>query len=242
MRTRAIKTRIFREREDLVAFIKKHVPRLKNGSILAVTSKIVALSEGRTASVRSRKEKEALIKYESEWALQTHPEWWWTEKDGTLLVNAGIDDSNANGKLVLLPKDSFKSAEKLRKELMHHFHIRKLGVVITDSRISPMRTGVTGLALGYAGFKGVRDYRGKKDLFGRTLKFTRTNVADSLASAATLAMGEGSERCPLAIIEDAPVEFVEKVNRKEVQISAKEDMYAPLFRRVARKSKQNHRK
>ena len=98
-----------------------------------------------------------------------------------------------------------------------------------------MRAGVTGLALGYAGFRGVRDYRGTKDLFGRKLKVTVTDVADSLATVATLVMGEGAERQPLCIIEDAPVEFVERVNRKEVEISAKDDMYAPLFKRVGRK-------
>ena len=239
MEVRPIKTRVFKENEDLMRFVVAHIPKLKEGSILAVTSKIVALAEGRTANVRNKKEKEALIKKESDWALQTHPEWWCTEKDGALLVNAGIDDSNADGKLVLLPKDSFKSAARLRKALMQQFHIRNCGVVVTDSRISPMRAGVTGIALGYAGFRGVRDYRGKPDIFGRKLKVTMTDVADSLATAATLVMGEGSERTPLCIIEGAPVEFVGRVDRKEVLIPAKDDMYAPLFKRAggSRKSR-----
>jgi len=242
MNVRPIKTRVFKEWEELTAFIRKYIPKLKNASVLAITSKVVALSEGRTAFIRNRKEKEALIKKESDWALKTHPEWWWTQKDDMLLVNAGIDDSNANGKLVLLPRDSFKIARNLQIRLRKLYRIRKLGIVITDSRISPMRAGVTGLALGYAGFRGVRDYRGKKDLFGRKLKVTMTDVADSLATAATLVMGEGAERQPLAIIEEAPVEFVEKVNRREVQISAKEDMYRPLFKYAARKSKPKRRR
>src|SRR3989344_5093221 len=210
MNIRAVRARIFRENEDLVDFIRKAIPKLKNGSVLVVTSKIVALSEGRTAHVRTRKEKEALIKKESTWALQTHPEWWWTEKDGALLVNAGIDDSNADlprvdsrvkagGKrVVLLPKDSFKAAALLRKQLRWLYKVKSLGVVITDSRISPMRAGVTGLALGYAGFKGIRDYRGKKDIFGRTMNVTVTDVSDSLATPATVVMGEGGERRRLA--------------------------------------------
>jgi len=242
MKVQGVKTRIFREGDDLVAFIRAYVPKLKNCSVLAVTSKIVALAEGRTAHVKNRKEKEALIKKESEWALQTHPEWWWTEKDGALLVNAGIDDSNANGKLVLLPRDSFASAQNLHSSILSYYakaskdkqknKIRKLGIIITDSRISPMRAGVTGIALGYAGFRGVRDYRGKKDIFGRKLKVTITDVADSLATAATLVMGEGAERQPLCIIEDAPVEFVGKVDRREVLIATKDDMYAPLFKNI----------
>ena len=95
-----------------------------------------------------------------------------------------------------------------------------------------MRAGVTGLALGYAGFRGAKDYRGKKDIFGRTLKVTMTDVADSLATSATLVMGEGAERQPLCIIEDAPVEFVGRVDRREVLIPAKDDMYASLFKNI----------
>lgn len=238
MRVRGVRTRIFKESEDVVAFVKSHIPKLRENSVLAITSKIVALSEGRTASSR---DKEKLIKKESTWALRTHKEWWWTEKDGMLLVNAGIDDSNAKGKLVLLPRDSFKIARNLQMRLRKLYRIRKLGIVITDSRISPMRAGVTGLALGYAGFRGVRDYRGKRDLFGRKLKVTMTDIADSLATVATLVMGEGAERRPLAIIEDAPVEFVERVNRKEVQVSAKDDMYAPLFKRAGPKDRKRRR-
>lgn len=237
MNVRAVKTRLFEEKDNLVKFVERHVPKLEEGSVLAVTSKIVALAEGRVAEP---KDKEKLIKHESTWTLQTHKDWWWTEKDGALLVNAGIDDSNARGKIILLPKDSYKSAETLRKELRKLYKVKRLGIIITDSRISPMRAGVTGLALGYAGFRGVRDYRGKKDLFGKKLKVTMMDVADSLATAATLVMGEGSERQPLAIIEDAPVEFVDgfdklTARKKEVQISAKEDMYAPLFKRAIKR-------
>lgn len=227
MQVIAIKTRVFRENGDLLAFVCRHVPVLKNGSILAVTSKVVALAEGRTAAVS---QKEALIKKESAWAVRTHKKWWWTEKDGQLLVNAGIDESNGAGKLVLLPRDSYSSASSLRQKLMKHYRIRKLGVVITDSRISPMRRGVTALALGYAGFRGVRDYRGKPDVFGKRLQVTMTDVADSVATAAALVMGEGKERQPLAVIEGAPVQFIARVDRGEVRIPAKDDMYRAMMR------------
>ena len=238
MKVLAMRTRIFKENDDLVAFILAHVPKLKNGSILAVTSKIVALAEGRTAEL---KDKNALIKKESSRAIKTKYVWL-TLKDGMAMANAGIDDSNADGKLVLLPKDSFAAARKIRSSLLSYYaktskdkqknKIRKLGVVITDSRVAPLRAGVVGVALGYAGFRGLRDYRGTKDIFGRTLKITQTNVADSLATAATLAMGEGRERRPLAVIEDAPVAFTERINRKELLIPVEDDMYGPLFRRV----------
>ena len=229
MHIRPIKTRVFKEGENLVDFILANIPKLKNGSILAVTSKIIALAEGRVVIIKNRKEKERLVRAESEWQLKVLPEWWLTVRDGTVVVNAGIDESNANGKTILLPKDSFKSADEIRKKLKKKYKLKKLGVIITDSRTSALREGVTGVALGYAGFKGIKDYRGEKDIFGRGLKVTQTNIADSLATSATVVMGEGNERHPLAVIEDAPVEFCERVNRKELRIKMKYDMYRSLF-------------
>ena len=231
MKVNAIKTRIFKENENLTDFIISHIPKLKDRTVLAVTSKIVALAEGRVVTLKNRKEKERLIRAESEWQLKVLPEWWLTVRDGTVVVNAGLDDSNAHGKTILLPKDNYKSADDLRRKLKKKYKIKQLGIVITDSRTSALREGVTGVALGYAGFKGVKDYRGDKDIFGRKLKVTQTNIADSLATAATVVMGEGGERQPLAILTDAPVQFCEKVNRKELHIALKYDMYRSLFSR-----------
>lgn len=229
----AIKTRIFIENESLERFIIEYVPALNDGSILVVTSKIVALSEGRTSEAVSKKDKERLIKAESEYALKTKLVWL-TIKDGMVMASAGIDESNADGKLVLLPKNSFVAASKLQKALMSHYKVQNLGILITDSRLFPLRAGVVGVALGYAGFKGVKDYRGTKDIFGRILKMSRVDVADSLATAAVLEMGEGRERQPLAIIEDAPVEFVTKVNKNELLIDIRDDLYGPLFKKSPR--------
>lgn len=228
MRINPVKTEIFHPGEDLARFIARYIKGLSNGSILAVSSKMVALAEGRTAPLQKR---EQLIRKESRRAIKTKHTWL-TEKDGLLMASAGIDESNANGKIVLLPKDSFASARKLRSSLLQNYKIKKLGVVITDSRIFPLRAGVTGAALGYAGFKGLRDYRGQRDVFGRKLTMTQTNVADSLATAAALVMGEGKERQPLAVIEGAPVEFTDRAPRRsEMAIRQSEDMFEPLLRR-----------
>lgn len=233
MTVRAVKTRIFREGEDLVAFIARHIPKLGEKSVLVVTSKIVALSEGRTALLG---DTERIIRRESVWAKKTKYGKL-TLKDGILMWNAGADASNADGKLVLLPKDSFQAAARIRKRLMSLYKVKRLGIVIPDSRIMPLRAGAVGVALGYAGFLGVRDYRGKNDIFGRKLKFTKTDVADALATAAVLAMGEGSERQPLAVIGDAPVVFAGRTDRRELFISPEDDMYRPLFRIPARRKK-----
>jgi coenzyme F420-0:L-glutamate ligase len=238
MQISPIKTRIFRENENLLDFIQKYLKKIPENSILVVTSKIVALSEGRTVLIDptlSREEmRTKVINAESGYVLRTKHTWL-TIKDGMVMASAGIDESNADGKIVLLPKDSFYSAEIIRRKLLKIFKLKNLGVLITDSRLLPLRAGVVGVALGYAGFKGIRDYRGTPDLFGRILELSRTDVADSLATAAVLEMGEGKERQPLALITKAPIKFVSKVNRKELYIDPKEDIYGPFFADLGKK-------
>lgn len=229
-----IKTKIFKEKENLIKFILKYIKRIPENSIIVVTSKIVALSEGRMVKYKNQSQKVKLIKEESDFALKTKVTWL-TIKDGMVMASAGIDESNANNKIILLPKNSFISAEFLRKELCKKFKIKNLGILITDSRLLPLRAGVVGVSLGYAGFKGIRNYIGKKDIFGRVLKFSRTDIADSLATSAVLCMGEGKEQQPLALIVNAPVKFVEKINKKELFINPKDDLYLPLFNSILKK-------
>ncbi len=228
-----IKTRIFKEGEDLVRFIKEHIKTIPNGAILVVTSKIAALSENRTAPLTTKREKVRLIKRESDWAMRTKYTWL-TIRDGLVMASAGIDESNANGKLILLPKNSFSLADRIRKQMQRLYKIKDLGVIITDSRIFPLRNGCVGVAIGYAGFKGLKDYRNRPDIFNRKFHFQKSDIADSLATAAVLTMGEGIERHPLAIITKAPVEFVERINKNELRIDIKEDIYQPLFVKIKR--------
>ena len=226
-----IKTRVFKEREDLVAFIAHYFKKIPEKSIVVVTSKIVALAEGRMALAGDARTKEKLIRAESEYAIRTKYVWL-TIKDGMVMASAGIDESNADGKLILLPRDSFKTARMLRAKLQARYGVKRIGVLITDSRTIPLRAGVTGVALGYAGFCGIKDYRGTPDIFGRKFTFSRTNIADSLATAAVAVMGEGNEQQPLAIIEKFPAKFSDTVNRKELHISIQDDMYRPLFSKL----------
>ena len=228
-----IKTSIFKEGDNLLAFIIRYFKKVPERSVIVVTSKIVALEEKRTVVAGNAKTKEKLIRAESEFAMPTKYTWL-TIKDGMVMASAGIDESNANGKLILLPKDSFKTASFLRKKLREHYGVKHLGILITDSRTIPLRAGVTGVALGYAGFKGIKDYRGTPDIFGRKFKISRVNVADSLATAAVFVMGEGNEQQPLAIIKKAPVEFCHKIHGRELRIDIKDDMYRPLFLRLTK--------
>ena len=237
MKVIPIKTKIFKEGENLIDFITSSIKKLGENSILVVTSKIVALSEGRVVIVKNEKEREALIKSESQFAMRTkfltHKQYvWLTIKDGMVLASAGIDESNANGKLILLPKDSFKSASLIRRKLLKHYKVKNLGIIVSDSRILPLKAGIVGIALGYADFKGLRAYMGTKDLFGRVLEFSRTDVADSLATSAVLLMGEGNECQPLGIITDSGVVFVNKIDKDELKIDPRDDFYQPLFAKI----------
>ncbi len=237
MKVQPIKTRIFIEGESIIAFIKEHIKKIPEESVLVITSKIVALSEGRTAGKLSKKEKGELIKKESDYAVET--KWvWLTVKDGMFMAGAGIDESNAKKGLVLFPEDCFKSSEIILKEIKKIYKVKKLGILITDSRTIPLRLGVVGMSVGYAGFRPIKSYIGKKDIFGKKFEFSKVNLADCLASSAVLVMGEGKEQRPIAIISDVndiDLKFTSKKARKgELIISLEDDIYKPLFRKLGR--------
>jgi F420-0:gamma-glutamyl ligase len=88
-------------------------------------------------------------------------------------------------------------------------------VIVVDSGLIPLRIGTVGLALAVAGFNPIREWRGRKDLYGRTILITRHAVADDLASAAHLLMGEAAEKTPVVLIKDAPVDFDDDVHASE---------------------------
>ena len=228
MKLTAIHTGIFAERDDLPLFITHFIPTVKEKTVLAISSKVVALWKGCTMAYENAAQKETLIKQQSQSAWQT-PLAWLTIKDGMFMTNAGIDESNANGKLVWLP-DCYACAQQLRDRLQQIWHIKELGIVITDSMILPLRAGVIAAAVGYAGFKGVKDLRGQADIFGKKLQTTLVDVADSLASAAALLMGEAAEQCPLCLIEEAPVVFADGVDPAEIKYPEEDDLYAPLLK------------
>ena len=231
MKIIAYHTPVFKEKQDLVAFMGGCLPVLKEEDIVAVCSKLVCLWKGCTVQYKNRRQKEKLIIEQSESALKTKLAWI-TLKSGMIMTNGGVDESNANGKLIYFPADMSACANELCRALKKRFHLKKLGIIITDSMILPLRAGVIAAAVGYSGFAGVRDERGKKDMFGKPLQTTLVNIADSLATAAALVMGERNEQTPLCVIEDAPVRFVHKTNSAEISYPPEQDLYAPLLKAV----------
>lgn len=231
MNIRPIHTRLFEENEALVPFILKHIRSIKDGDILAITSKILALSQGRTAPLDQKENlirREARKIIETPWALLAFI-------DNEWVINAGVDESNADGKIILLPLDPQASARTLRTAIMKKLSLKKLGIIITDTRSVPLRAGTVGRAIGYAGFEPFRSYKGATDLFGRKSRYTESNVADALATAAVLEMGEGDERSPLALIKAAPAIFTSKKINSLLSFPAEQDIFSYVFESSGKK-------
>lgn len=229
----AIQTRIFHARESLLDFVVQSVPShlIHEGIILTVTSKIVSLAEGRLVSCVSI-DKKALVQREADTYFgEIGYGCFLTIKHGLLIPSAGIDESNSeHGDYILFPEDPFRSAQTLWSDLRKAWKIQKLGLLLTDSHTTPLRRGVTGICLSYAGFRAVRSLIGTSDLFGRELRMTQMNYADGLAAGAVMMMGEGAEARPLAVIENTEVEFSEKIKEEEIHMPLEEDLYFPLLR------------
>ena len=232
LEVKALLTDIYHRGEDFTDFLVKNLKGvLGEDRILAVTSKIVSLSENRVIP-KSSIDKKDLIKKEADRYLgEIEYGCHLTIKQGLLIPSAGVDESNAQGDFyILYPQDPFSSARRIHNIIKEKLRLRRIGVLLTDSHTMPLRRGVVGTALAYYGFRGVENKIGTKDLFGRELKMTQINIADALGVAATLTMGEGDECRPLAIIK-APVEFKELSNNSELHMPPEEDLYRPLLQK-----------
>lgn len=233
-----IKTRLFLQGENLVAFILEHIPSAQEGDVLVVTSKIVSLSENRVVELRTPQDRERYVREESEVAVKT-PYTTMTLRDGMIMASAGVDESNADGKLVLLPKDVYGTCHGLWLALKKSWGLASLGLVFTDSRTLVLRRGSVGMAIAHAGFHAIKSYVGTKDLFDRVLHVSRANTADPLAAAAVHTMGEGRERQPLALIRGAGLSFTEDpIGKSDIQVEIKDDVYGPIFQAVLGDAKQ----
>ncbi len=233
MNIRGIKThKITAEDNDLLKILDQYVSELHENEILIITSKIVSICEGRVVSPKDIS-KSDLVKRESDYYLLSPDnkyELILSIKDGHLMPWAGIDESNGNGYFVLWPEDAYATAFKVRDYLVARFGLRHVGVVISDSKLTPLRWGETGLAVGYTGFNPLVSYIGKNDLFGREMKLSKLSVADSIATMGVLMMGEGDEQMPLAIVSEIPrVEFLERNCTQSEIDSYKIDKDSDLF-------------
>jgi len=235
----AIKTRpLIPPKDDLLSVIKESFLglKIKEKSIIVVTSKVVSIWQGKCIKIDKKINKEELIKKESDFYTKgikfLEKNIMLTIKDNILIPTSGIDESNANGYYILWPEKPFGAAKEIYDFIKKEYKLNSLGVIISDSHTTPLRTGIMGIGLAHYGFNPLRDYRGKKDIFGRELEMSQTNIVDSLAAAAVYKMGEGAEQTPIAIIEDVDdIEFGDK-EFGSLKIDIDEDIYSPFLKSV----------
>lgn len=242
MQVTAIKTPIIKEHDDLKQIIKENVSNIQEKSVFVITSKIISYCQGRLVEKKSenRAEKHDLIRQEADYYLEPNLSKYdmiLAIKNHMLTINAGLDESNANGKYVLWPEDIQQVANEIWQFLRQEYQLKEVGVVITDSRTWPFRWGVVATCLAHCGFRQLNNMIGTKDLFGRLIVMEQVNVAEAIAVAAGLEMGEVAEQTPLALVEN--ISYITFQNRppsqqelKDLVIEIQDDAYAPLLTSV----------
>ncbi len=212
--------------DDLAGLILDALPRsgvqLESGDVLVLAQKIVSKSEGRSIELSSidaspeakdlaektnkderlveviLRESRRVVRWRKDVLVVEH-------RLGWVLANAGVDASNVGdeGRVLLLPENPDASCEALRQSLKRATGL-DIAVVINDSWGRAWRLGTIGTALGVAGIPALVDLRGEPDLFGRKLRSTDVAVADELASAASLLMGQAGEGHPVVLARGFP--------------------------------------
>lgn len=200
--------------------IKRENIELDDGDIIVIAQKIISKAENRFVDLnnvltsieafrlarildKDPRLIELILKESSEVVKTERGHIIVTTKHGITCANAGIDASNVKGTedvVLLLPEDPDASAEKIRQQILQ-LTGKKVGVIISDTYGRPLREGQINMAIGASGVRLFKDYRGKPDMKGYTLKVKNIAVAEELASAAELVMGQATEKIPVAIIK-----------------------------------------
>ena len=206
-----ISTRIELQDNDILVFAQKVISKAEGRAVNLTT----VTPSPRAIELAQQTEKDArvveLILQESNEVLRTRVGAIIVEhKLGFVCANAGIDHSNVAGVgdsaeewVLLLPAEPDRSAETMRAEIKSKTG-KSIGILIIDSHGRAWRNGTVGVAIGIAGIPGLEDLRGKPDLFGYTLQVTQVGVADELAAAASLMMGQASEGTPVVHVHGFP--------------------------------------
>ena len=217
---------------DLYTALEAATAPIQNGDVLIVSSKVVAIHEGRCVPIDSS-DKATLVAGEADVLIPTeYRAFPLTITRHTFLSAAGIDESNGDGHFILLPEDCFASAERLHDWARAAYQVDDLGVIIVDSRSLPFRYGATGVALGWWGITPLCSHIGSPDLFGRPFAYERSNIVDGLAAGATVVMGETNECTPLVIARDVPhLMFTTADTRADLLAPYEDDTFRVLYER-----------
>ena len=231
----------------LVKSLNESNLELQDDDILVLAQKIVSKSEGRIVNLATvtpssqaielaqKADKDArvveLMLQESNEILRVRVGTIIVEhKLGFVCANAGIDHSNVMGDgdkneeyVLLLPEDPDRSARTIREKIKQDTG-KNIGVMIIDSHGRAWRNGTVGICIGLSGLPALIDERGWKDLFGYTLKVTVVGVADELAAAASLVMGQAAEGIPAVHVRGFPYPLGEG-SLKELIRPKEQDMF-----------------
>ena len=192
--------------------------KLQDKDIIIIASKVISITEGCQIPLSSithvQREAEVAAKIagldprfvevvfrEADEVLGAVPGAILALRNNIIQANAGVDQSNAGGNefLIVLPREPFRSAEKIRKTLYAKTG-KNLGIIIADSKTHPLRRGTSGFALAVSGFIPLIDDRGTEDLYSRPMNITTRAIADNLVSGAEILMGETNQRVPVVIV------------------------------------------
>ncbi len=242
MIVKSFKTHKIKVGDDIFKNLDKYLPPLEENSVVAITSKIISITQGDVVKNDGTVNKDELVKKEADYYIESGDETLYgkvflTRKNGHIVFTAGIDESNADGNFILWPRNLQVATNNIWNYLCKKHKIKNLGIIVTDSRLTPIRTGVVGFCMTWCGFKPYNEFSGKLDLFGREIKYTNVNIIEALASSATLMMGEIDEQTPLAVLTDLPfVKFQSHVPTHEelegVIWPIEKDMYGKLLTAV----------
>jgi len=229
---------------EIIKALEQESIEVEDGDIFAVAQKIISKSENRYLDISNIKpskkanelskqinkdpkftqailnESKQVVKYRMGVLIVEH-------KLGFIHANAGIDRSNIDQKqdiVLLLPKDPDESAKKLSTALTKHYK-KNISVIVTDTMGRPFRNGIVGFVIGSHNIECIVDERGNYDLFGNMLKVTQIGIADELAAAASLLMGQAAQKKPVVIIKGYKFQPNKKSKASELIRSESEDLF-----------------
>jgi len=225
--------------------------KIENNDIIAICSTAVAKAEGRVKDLRDIKPSEVAIAIskrtgsdpriiqaaldESREILIDEPFLLVKRRDGNVCVNAGVDKSNVEKGIIILPLiDADESARKIRAKI-EKLTGKKVGVIITDSEGRCFRKGVVGFAIGCSGVKVFRNWIGKSDLYGNRLEKTVECIVDEIAAFANLLMGEGNFGIPAVVFRGLDL-ICDDSKVRDIFRKDEEDLILQALRRIRLKS------
>jgi coenzyme F420-0:L-glutamate ligase/coenzyme F420-1:gamma-L-glutamate ligase len=214
---------------DIIGAACRNEPNgpLLDGDVLVVTQKVVSKAEGQLVAIDPTNplSHKQLVEDEAVRIVRRRGDLIITEtKHGFVCANSGVDLSNVErGQAALLPKDSDRSARRIRDIVRAQLGV-EVGVIVSDTFGRAWRKGLTDVAIGVAGIAAVVDLRGTADALGRVMQVTEVAIADELASAAELVMGKSSG-IPVAVVRGADPSWFREASVRELVRPPQEDLF-----------------